>query len=49
MAVREIEFNRLYAGMMVDELIPPRYNWRKQRYESLGKINQKLYLLTCNF
>ncbi|MGA2297494.1 MAG: hypothetical protein ABSG15_08105 [FCB group bacterium] len=49
MIVREIESGTMYAGMMVDTLISPRYNWREDRYETLGKINKRLYLLTCAF
>jgi hypothetical protein len=49
MIVRNIENNELFAGMMVDEIIPPRYNWRTDRYETLGSINNRLYLMTCIF
>jgi hypothetical protein len=45
--VRYIDRKELVAGMMVDEIIPPRFNWRTNRYEALGRINQRLYLLTC--
>jgi hypothetical protein len=33
--------------MMVDSTFSPRYNWRMDRYEALGIINNRLYLLTC--
>lgn len=46
--MRNVVNNQLYAGMMVDEIIPPRYNWRLDRYETLGRINNRLYLLTCS-
>lgn len=49
MIVRDLEKDQLYAGMMVDEMSPPIYNWRNKRYEALGKINQRLYLLTCEW
>lgn len=39
--------NIQYSGMMVDKLIPPIYNHRTKRYEALGEINNKIYLLTC--
>lgn len=39
--------NIQYSGMMVDKLIPPIYNWKSKRYETLGEINNKIYLLTC--
>ncbi len=47
MIVRFLESGDLHSGMMVDEIKDIRYNWRKGRYESLGKINQRLYMLTC--
>ncbi len=47
MIVRFLESRELHAGMMVDEVSYIRYNWRDDRYESLGKINQRLYMLTC--
>jgi len=39
----------IYSGMMVDYIIPPRYNRFEDRYESIGMINNRLYLLTCKF
>ncbi len=39
--------NIQYSGMMVDKIIPPIFNWKKNRYETLGEINNKIYLLTC--
>ncbi|MCX7908268.1 MAG: hypothetical protein N2560_01955 [Ignavibacteria bacterium] len=39
--------NVQYSGMMVDKVVPPIYNWKKRRYEALGEINNKIYLLTC--
>lgn len=47
MIVRFLETGELHAGMMVDEVNHIRYNWRDNRFESLGKINQRLYMLTC--
>jgi hypothetical protein len=46
LVARIIEFDELIAGMMVDITSSPRYNWRTGRYEALGQINQRLYLLT---
>jgi hypothetical protein len=46
LVARIIEFDELIAGMMVDITSAPRYNWRTGRYEALGQINQRLYLLT---
>ncbi len=37
------------AGMMVDATIDPRYNWREGRYETLGILNNRLYLMTINY
>lgn len=39
--------NIQYSGMMVDNVINPIYNWKTQRYETLGEINNRIYLLTC--
>lgn len=41
-----IERNFLVSGMMTDETIPPRYNRFDDQYETLGRINNRLYLLT---
>ncbi|MFH1051463.1 MAG: hypothetical protein V1779_11110 [bacterium] len=49
MIVRDIENNEMYAGMMVDNLISPRFNWRTNTYETLGSIGNRLYLMTCRF
>ncbi|ROL59391.1 WD40 repeat domain-containing protein [Bacteroidetes/Chlorobi group bacterium ChocPot_Mid] len=49
MIVRDFEKEQLYSGMMVDNLVSPRYNWRNGVYEALGSINNRLYLLTCRF
>jgi len=49
MIVRDIENNEQYAGMMVDNLISPRFNWRTNTYETLGSIGNRLYLMTCRF
>lgn len=39
--------NIRYSGMMVDKTTNPIYNWKLGRYEALGEINNKIYLLTC--
>ncbi len=39
--------NIQYAGLMVDKITNPIYNWKAERYEALGEINNKIYLLTC--
>ncbi len=44
---REVERQDLWVSKMCDETSTPRYNWRRDRYEALGKINQRLYLLSC--
>ncbi len=41
-----LDSNELISGMMVDETSQPRYNWRTGQYEALGRINNRLYLLT---
>jgi hypothetical protein len=48
MIVRYLETEDLYAGKMLDTTQPPRYNWRKDRYEALGTISNRLYLLKCD-
>jgi hypothetical protein len=48
MIINFLDTKELHAGMMVDELIAPRYNWRMNRYETLGVINNRIYLLTCS-
>lgn len=45
--LRNLETEELYAGKMVDATQTPRYNWREKRYEALGTINNRLYLLKC--
>lgn len=37
----------MHAGMMVDKASNPRYNRFDDRYEALGVISDRLYLLTC--
>ncbi len=47
LVIREIERADLWLSKMCDETSLPRYNWRTDRYECLGRINQRLYLLSC--
>jgi len=42
-----LENNRMHSGMMVDKIISPIYNYKTKRYETIGRISNKLYLLTC--
>lgn len=49
LVVYELETQEMYSGMMVDRLITPRYNRFQERYETIGIINNRLYLLTCKF
>jgi len=49
LVVRDLQFSTLYAGKMVDEVSEPIYNWKLNRYEAIGKINDRLYLMYCNF
>jgi hypothetical protein len=35
------------SGMMCDQISDPRFNWRRDRYEAIGEIYNRLYLLTC--
>jgi hypothetical protein len=45
--VKSLINQNINSGMMVDNITQPRYNWRNQKYEALGYINNKIYLLTC--
>ncbi|GEM_PF-1931867 len=45
--VRYIESNELYAGMILNSMKPTRYNWRTDRYEALGSIQNRLYMIMC--
>lgn len=47
--VRDLDENELYAGMMMEYTEFVRYNWRLGEYESLGVINNRLYLQACEF
>lgn len=49
LVVRDLETQTLYAGKMMDYTGPVRYNWRTDEYESLGVINNRLYLQACGF
>lgn len=45
--VRYLSTGEMRSGMMVNSTIEPRYNRFDDRYEALGEINNRLYLLTC--
>ena len=45
MIIRYLEYKNFILSKMTDEIIPPRYNWRTDSYETLGRISQRLYLL----
>ncbi|MCX6156097.1 MAG: hypothetical protein NT007_18265 [Candidatus Kapabacteria bacterium] len=47
LVLRDLEDRQLYSGMMADTISYPRYNWRQERYETLGQIRSRLYLMTC--
>lgn len=49
LVVYNLETGEMSSGMMVDQILPPRYNRFEKRYETIGKINNSLYLLTCHF
>lgn len=49
LVVRNLEDNTLYAGAMMNQTGSVRYNWRDGRYESLGVINNRLYMQICEF
>ncbi|MFN4769763.1 MAG: hypothetical protein ACK5JL_06980 [Candidatus Kapaibacterium sp.] len=47
LVLRELERKDLWVSTMCEETSIPRYNRSKRRYEALGRINQRLYLLWC--
>jgi hypothetical protein len=47
LVVQNFEKETMRAGLMVDQLISPRYNRFLKRFEALGRINQRLYLISC--
>ncbi len=49
MIVRDLFSGNQYAGKMMDYLSSPRYNRFSDRYEALGRIANRLYLMTCSF
>lgn len=49
LVVRDLDTRELYAGKMMDYTASVRYNWRLGEYESLGVINNRLYLQACEF
>lgn len=48
MMVYFLETGAIHAGMMADYVSPPRYNRFDNRYEAIGVIGNRLYLLTCS-
>ncbi|HPU23155.1 MAG TPA: hypothetical protein PL149_03240 [Candidatus Kapabacteria bacterium] len=42
-----LETSRMHSGMMVDRILAPIYNSKTKRYETIGQIGNRLYLLTC--
>lgn len=47
MVMLDVEKNKSYAGLMVQETGGSRYNRFNGYYEALGRINQRLYLMYC--
>jgi hypothetical protein len=42
-----LETGAIHSGMMVDYITAPRYNRFDKRYEAIGSISNRLYMLTC--
>ncbi|GAB1371217.1 hypothetical protein MASR1M45_12790 [Candidatus Kapaibacterium sp.] len=42
-----LETHALHSGMMADFVTPARFNRFDNRYEALGVINNRIYLMTC--
>jgi len=49
MVVRSLDNNRIIASRVFDKLTQPRYNWRRDEYEALGVINNRLYMIFSKF
>ncbi len=47
--IRLVDSMHMIAGKMLDYMQAPRYNWRTERYEALGAINNRLYMLMCEY
>ena len=47
LVVRSFDGKDVWTGMLVDQVGHARFNWRQNRYEALGVINDRLYLLYC--
>ncbi len=45
--VRSFDGKDVWSGMLVDQMGHARFNWRQNRYEALGIINDRLYMLYC--
>jgi hypothetical protein len=45
--MQNIQNSFSYAGIMVDTTSPPIYNHKTKRYEALGVIRNRLYLMYC--
>lgn len=47
LVIRNLEKNTLSASRMMDKMSEPIYNWKRQRYEALGILGNRLYLIYC--
>jgi hypothetical protein len=47
MNVRGLNEDMQWSGIMVDETAAPRYNRRERKFEALGRIFDRLYLMQC--
>lgn len=47
LVIRNLEKNTLSASKMMDKMSEPIYNWKKQRYEALGILGERLYFIYC--
>jgi len=43
--VRYLDRELLLTGRIIDSIVQPVYNWRTNRYETLGNINNRLYMM----
>jgi len=47
LVVRYLESKETIMSKMFDSAIKPIYNWRRDEYEALGVMNNRVYLLIC--
>lgn len=49
LVIKWLGMNNFELGKMMDYIQDVRYNWRDKRYEALGRVMDRLYMLTFEF